>query len=262
MKGLQVWAAKAEEQMVVKLRCNPYPGRGIVIGTSEDGLYAVQVYWIMGRSDNSRNRIFATEGGRLFTEAADPSKMKDPALVIYNAMREYHRSFVVSNGDQTDTVAEELDFSADITLSDALMNRVYEPDVPNYTPRITGMCTIDNDGICSAELAILRKSELAVEWESGDDCQRFYYQLGHIAPGFGFCVTTYMGDGNPLPAFTGEPYPVLLHGDIGQVIMNYWQLLNPDNRVSIAVKFIEIATGKFQIEIVNKYSRVVPSPAA
>ena len=128
-----------------RLSSNPYPGRGIVIGTSEDGLHAVQIYWIMGRSENSRNRIFSIDGGRLFTEAADPAKVKDPSLIIYNAMNEYRGNFIVSNGNQTDTVFKGLRMDASVALRNILVDRQYEPDAPNFTPRITGVCQIRDE---------------------------------------------------------------------------------------------------------------------
>jgi len=234
----------------VKLSYNQYPGRGIVIGTSEDGRYAVQVYWIMGRSENSQNRVFKCEGGRLFTEAKDPSKMKDPRLIIYNAMAEYADSFVVSNGDQTDTVIEALQQNEYVDLSNALCQRQYEPDSPNFTPRITGMCMLIGGGEYSAELSLIRKSEFITEKDGS--CERFYYEYGQIVPGFGFCVTTYNGDGNPLPAFTGELYPLSIEGNIDDVVKAYWKVLNEANRVSLAVKFIDLATRKSEIKVINR----------
>jgi len=244
----------AQQNLVERLERNPYPGRGIVIGTSEDGLHAVEVYWIMGRSENSRNRVFKYEGERLFTEAADPSKVKDPRLIIYNAMDEFASSFVVSNGDQTDTVVEALQLNEYVDLSNALCERQYEPDSPNFTPRITGMCMLIGGGEYSVEISLIRRSEFITDKDGY--CERFYYEYGQILPGFGFCVTTYSGDGNPLPAFTGEPYPVPLEGDIDKVLSTYWSILNEENRVSLAVKFIDLFTRKSEIKVINRFSQV------
>jgi len=244
---------------MLELSSNPYPGRGVVVGTSQDGKFVVQIYWIMGRSDNSRNRIFSTEGGRLFTEAADPSKVKDPKLIIYNAMDEFCGSCVVSNGDQTDTVIDALMNDTWADLSEALNERDYEPDEPNFTPRITGLSTLLDNSHYS-ELSMLRKSRLSADPKS--DCEHFVFELASIAPGFGFCITTYMGDGNPLPSFVGEPYPVLIDGGIDEVLQKYWEILNEANRVSLAVKFIEIATGKSEIKVINKYTKVAPVATA
>jgi IMP cyclohydrolase len=238
-----------------RLSVNPYPGRGIVIGTSTDGLHAVQIYWIMGRSETSRNRVFSFEVGRLFTEAANPAKVKDPTgLTIYNAMDERNgESFVVSNGDQTDTVTEAIEQNQWCYLQEALCSRKYEPDAPNFTPRITGMSWIGDGGICGSELAIIRKSSLFSE---DGACEHIYYEYGEISPGYGFCLTTYNGDGNPLPAFTGEPYLLLIEGDLQGVAEDYWKLLNPDNRVSLAVKFINLARRESELTIINQYDKV------
>lgn len=236
-----------------KLAKNSYPGRGIVVGTSADGHHLVQIYWIMGRSENSRNRIFKSDGGRLYTEAADPSKMKDPRLIIYNAMAEDRGSFVVSNGDQTDTVIKSFKRTEGSILSWALFTRQYEPDSPNFTPRITALCTAVSPGNCFTQLSILRKSELSQGF-SNDHCERFYYEYGNITPGFGYCITTYLGDGNPLPAFVGEPYLMPVGNDMAEVAKQYWSTLNWENRVSLAVKFIDLKTFTSKIEIINQYS--------
>ncbi len=236
---------------------NPYPGRGIVIGTSEDGLHAVQIYWIMGRSLNSRNRIFSVNGGCLFTEPADPTKVKDPSLIIYNAMTEYRGVFIVSNGDQTDTVFKRLQDNASSTLRTMLADEKYEPDDPNFTPRITGICYAAF-GFCLTELSILRRSELVGNHDD-DDCQRSYHEYNQIIPGFGFCLHTYSGDGDPLPAFTGEPYVVPIKGNLTEVTEKYWSVLNPENRVALAVKFINLSTHKSKIKVINRFAKVAPT---
>lgn len=245
----------------LKLGGNVYPGRGIVLGTSEDGLYAVQIYWIMGRSENSRNRVFQFEGGRLFTVPFDPAKVKDPSLIIYNAMDDaLGNRFVVSNGSQTDAVINSIHDCflncGGYDFARVLSRWNYEPDAPNFTPRITAESFIRH-GKCLSKLSILRKSEFL----GGDGCERFYYEYDDIAPGIGFCIHTYGGDGNPLPAFTGEPYSLAVCGNINEVAETYWSVLNKENRVSLAVKFIEIATVRSQIKVINRYPEVEPTKA-
>jgi IMP cyclohydrolase len=235
---------------LVRLTRNPYPGRGIVIGRSQDDQNAVQIYWIMGRSENSRNRVFKHEGDRLFTEAADPSKVKDPSLIIYNAMDKHKSDFVVSNGDQTDTVIQAFKRSHRITFAGALRGRHHEPD-QNFTPRISGLSTI-YPGECFTELHIIRKS---TEGET-DHHACFGYERGDIHAGYGYCLTTYMGDGNPLPSFVGPPYAMPIHGEIDDVAKTYWSALNEDNRVSLAVKFIDLISRTSKIVIINRFHQV------
>lgn len=227
---------------------NSYPGRGIVAGLDETGEYMVQVYWIMGRSENSRNRVFKAdnETGRLFTEAANPSKVKDPSLIIYNAMREAVPYYVVSNGDQTDTVMNDLDYGP-FSLERALNRREYEPD-PNHTQRITAVSKIAMGGRQLLMMSILRKSRF------GGRCDRSTYELD-TGPGFGFCITTYAGDGNPLPPFSGDPLLMPLVGGMEDIAHSYWNALNEENRVSLAVKWIEIFNGRSDIYIINKYTQ-------
>ena len=167
---------------------NPYPGRGIILGVDQTGSAAVQVYWIMGRSANSRNRVFMGEGGRLWTEAADPSLVKDPSLIIYTAMDEVKGHYVVTNGDQTDTITEAIKNNRDFEW--ALMTRQYEPDAPNFTPRISGL-TLLADGHAMGELAVLKHSE------AGESCNRNFFTYEQLPRGLGYCVTTYQGDGDP-----------------------------------------------------------------
>ncbi len=237
-------------QNFIELSRNPYPGRGIITGVSSDSAYLVQVYWIEGRSDNSRNRVFSIEGGRVFTEAADPAKVKDGSLIFYNAMDEYDGNYVVSNGDQTDDVMKMLRRSAGIRLHDALLGRFHEPDKPNFTPRITGLSRI-NPGKDMNELSILRKSDLA-------DCERAYIVYNRTTAGFGFCVTTYDGDDDPLPSFEGGPYPLPILGSVNDVAETYWSILDKMNRVAIAVKFISISTGESKIRVINQNTKKVP----
>ncbi len=241
------------ETNLLNLSRNPYPGRGIIVGLDETGNFLVQVYWIMGRSQNSRNRIFEYEksGNRLFTTAADPSQVKDASLIMYNAMREapykanegtaYH---VVSNGHQTDAVVDcYLDTP---TLVMALHKYTYEPDAPNFTPRITAV-SCWRQHTPTAVMAILRKSV-----SLRDACDRQFYEFGNLESGFGHCITTYSGDGNPLPAFNGVPYLLPLRGAERQIAQTYWEALDPDNRVSLAVKFIP-KEGHSSMDVLNKY---------
>ncbi len=230
---------------------NPYPGRGIVVGLNDSGQSLVQVYWIMGRSENSRNRIFGSEGSRLFTEAADQSKVKDSSLIIYNAMDETLSPddiavSVVSNGHQTDIV--KLAYFNGESLGKATRHFQYEPDRPNFTPRITAVSSWVN-GTARVEMAIQRKSL----WD--DACDRHLYEINGLGKGFGYCFHTYSGDDEPLPAFQGEPYLMPLGGDANFIAGTYWDALNADNRVSLAVKFIP-KNGPSEIIIINKYSKV------
>ena len=224
---------------------NPYPGRGIVMGLLGDGIF-VQIYWIMGRSENSRNRIFSKEAGRVYTAPADPAKVKDPSLIIYNAIRDDGRHYVVSNGAQTDEVAHKLAAGGDMNWALSTWN--HEPDAPNYTPRITGVCSLT--GPYLFELSILRKSL------AGDATDRHLYQYEDVPEGVGYCVTTYSGDGNPLPSFEGSPYPLPLEGDIKHIADTFWNALNKENRVSLVVKAFSRDTGRSVIHIINKYEKV------
>lgn len=228
---------------------NPYPGRGIVAGLDETGKYIFQVYWIMGRSGNSRNRVFrADSAGRLYTEAADPSKVKDPSLIIYNAMLEVGDYYVVSNGNQTDTVFDALvghePFSLDLVLS----GRQYEPDAPNFTQRITAVSDLVKESGQVLTMSILRKSRF------GDRCDRLTYEL-NPGPGFGYCITTYSGDGDPLPPFCGDPLIMPLSGGMEDILWTYWKALNEENRVSLAVKRVDVESGRSHILVINEYTQ-------
>ncbi len=238
---------RTPEENLARLRGNPYPGRGIVVGLDETSKYLVQVYWIMGRSENSRNRVFKSDPrtGRLYTEAADVSKMKDASLVIYSAMLEYEGHYVVSNGDQTNTVVNA---PSQMYLNVALYGRKYEPDAPNFTQRITAMTSLNNDRPL-VQMSILRKSPL------GDTCDHVFYECRPY-PGCGHCITTYAHDGNPLPSFRGDPLVMPLVGDMQGIANTYWQALNEENRVSLAVKFIDIEARQSDIWITNKYNQV------
>ncbi len=228
------------------LKTNAYPGRGIVIGLDETGKFALQVYWIMGRSPNSRNRVFVADGHDLRTEPADASKVEDPSLIIYNAMLETASSFIVTNGNQTDTVRDAL--ASGSTFADALETREYEPDSPNFTPRISGLCTLA-DGSLITYLSVLKKSPFS------EGCIRETFQYESLPTAAGYTVTTYTSDGSPLPSFSGEPYLLPLAGAHSDVLATLWEALNADNRISLAVKSIEIATGNSEIFLVNAYEK-------
>jgi len=233
------------EKNLLALKANPYPGRGIIVGLDETGEYLVQVYWIMGRSENSRNRVFVISvGGELKTAAADLKKVKDPSLIIYKAMAEVPYKFAVSNGHQTRDALFERD------LGRSLKNWEYEPDKPNYTPRITAICSLDCENPHTTEISILKKSPF------NGICDRYLYNLEISERGVGYCVTTYSGDGDPLPSFSGDPYLLPLVGDIKIISQTIWNVLNEGNRVSLAVKFINIKTKETSIEVINKYNVV------
>ena len=220
---------------------NVYSGRGIVLGRNHENSWIV-IYWIMGRSSNSRNRIFTQKNAILQTQVADRSIVEDPSLIIYNAMRDLGDSIVVSNGKHTDTICKELESGK--SFYSALRSEKHEPDPPNYTPRISGIIKLEEG---SMSLSIIRKSVFSVE--HSEYC---LYSYKDIAPGYGYCLTTYMGDGNPLPSFNGSPLILPLHGNAEQIADFYWQGLNQDNRISLAVRELS-ETGEDQLKIINRY---------
>ena len=226
------------------LKENAYPGRGIIIGKSKDGKYAVTAYFIMGRSENSRNRIFVEEGDGIRTEAFDPSKLSDPSLIIYAPVRVLGNKTIVTNGDQTDTIYEMMDKQQ--TFEQALRTRTFEPDAPNYTPRISGIMHIEN-GEYNYAMSILKSSN-----GNPDYCSRYTFSYNSPLAGEGHFIHTYMGDGNPLPSFEGEPELVEIPDDMDAFTDMLWNSLNEDNKVSLFVRYIEIGTGKTQSKIVNK----------
>lgn len=231
-------------QLEKELKNNVYPGRGIVIGRSADGEKAVIAYFIMGRSVNSRNRIFVTEGEGIRTQAFDPSKLSDPSLVIYAPVRVRGCDTIVTNGDQTDTIYEGLENG--LTFEQALRSRKYEPDSPNYTPRISGIVHIEA-GNFDYTMSILKSND-------GDPacCNRYTFAYDNPAAGEGRFIHTYREDGNPLPSFYGEPEKVVIEGDIDSFVNRVWESLNEDNKVSLFVRFIDIATGERETRIMNK----------
>ena len=223
-----------------ELRGNAYPGRGIVIGKSQDGGCAVVAYFIMGRSVNSRNRVFAEEPDGIRTEAADPAKMEDPSLIIYHPVRQMGRGLIVTNGDQTDTIRDFLEKG--LPFEQALRTREFEPDGPNWTPRISGLLSPDG----SYKLSILKAAD-----EAGTACLRQTFEYPGQA-GLGHFLHTYQCDGSPIPSFEGEPTPVTIEGDIDAFTSSLWESLNQDNKVSLFVRFTDLATGQAQTRIVNK----------
>lgn len=221
-----------------------YPGRGIVLGRTEDGKKAVIAYFIMGRSENSRNRVFVEDGEGIRTEAFDPSKMTDPSLIIYSPVRVLGNKTIVTNGDQTDTVYAGLDKQQ--TFEQSLRVREFEPDAPNYTPRISGVVHIE-DGHMNFALSILKSSE-----GEPDSCNRFTFAYEKPKAGRGRFIHTYMGDGDPLPSFEGEPELVDVKGDIREFADSVWNSLNSDNKVSLFVRYIDIESGKYDSVIINR----------
>lgn len=233
-----------QKSLAAELSGNVYPGRGIVVGVSEDGRYAVTAYFIMGRSSNSRNRVFVEDGEGIRTQAFDPSKMEDPSLIIYSPVRVLGSNTIVTNGDQTDTVYEGLQKGQ--TFGQALRCREFEPDGPNYTPRISALLSV-KDGKFDYRMSILKSAD-------GDpsSCERFTFTYENPKAGVGHFIHTYISDGDPLPSFEGEPTKVGISGDIDNFTDMVWKNLNQDNKVSLFVRYIEIGTGKYETRIVNK----------
>ena len=227
-----------------ELRSNAYPGRGIVLGRTPDGRKAVAAYFIMGRSENSRNRVFVEDGEGIRTQAFDPSKLTDPSLIIYAPVRVLGNKTIVTNGDQTDTIYELMDKQQ--TFEQALRTREFEPDAPNYTPRISGIMHIEN-GKFNYAMSILKSN-------NGDpsSCNRYTFAYENPKAGEAHFIHTYMGDGNPLPSFEGEPKLVEIPNDIDEFADLLWKSLNQDNKVSLFVRFIDIETGNYESRIVNK----------
>ena len=227
-----------------ELKSNSYPGRGIVIGKSKDSKYAVTAYFIMGRSENSRNRVFVKDGEGIRTQAFDPSKLSDPSLIIYAPVRVLGNKTIVTNGDQTDTIYELMDKQN--TFEQALRTREFEPDAPNYTPRISGIMHVE-DGRYNYAMSILKSNN-----GNPDSCNRYTFAYENPTAGEGRFIHTYMSDGDPLPSYEGEPTLIELDGDIDSFSKLVWESLNEDNKVSLFVRYIEIATGKYETRILNK----------
>ncbi len=227
-----------------ELSSNSYPGRGIIIGRSADGSQAAAAYFIMGRSSNSRNRIFVEDGKGIRTQAFDPSRLEDPSLIIYAPVRVLGNKTIVTNGDQTDTIYEGMD--RQMTFEQSLRSREFEPDAPNYTPRISGIMHIE-DGKYNYAMSILKSNH-----GDPDSCHRYTFAYEKPKAGEGHFIHTYMHDGSPLPSFEGEPKPVSIPDDMDAFADMIWTSLNEDNKVSLFVRYIDIATGVCRSRIINK----------
>lgn len=227
-----------------ELKENSYPGRGIIIGKSANGRYAVTAYFIMGRSENSRNRVFVEDGAGIRTQAFDPSKLSDPSLIIYAPVRVLGNKTIVTNGDQTDTIYELMDKQQ--TFEQALRTREFEPDAPNYTPRISGIMHVEDNSYNYA-MSILKSNN-----GNGAACNRYTFAYSNPVVGEGHFIHTYKCDGNPLPSFEGEPKLVSIPDDMEAFTEQLWNSLNEDNKVSLFVRYIDIETGKYTSKIVNK----------
>ena len=227
-----------------ELQENAYPGRGIIIGRSADGKKAVTAYFIMGRSENSRNRVFVEDGEGIRTQAFDESKLTDPSLIIYAPVRVLGNKTIVTNGDQTDTIYEGMD--KQMTFEQSLRCREFEPDAPNYTPRISGVMHVEN-GAYSFAMSILKSNE-----HDPSSCNRYTYAYENAKAGEGRFIHTYMHDGNPLPSFEGEPKLISIPDDMDTFADTLWNSLNADTKVSLFVRYIDIATGKYESKIINK----------
>lgn len=232
------------ENLFDLLQQNAYPGRGILLGQTPDGTRSVAAYFIMGRSENSRNRVFVTDGTGLRTEAFDPAKLIDPSLIIYAPVRTVGGRTIVTNGDQTDTVYDGLAQGG--TLQGALGTRTFEPDGPNYTPRISGL--LEPDG--GYTLSILKSAE-----GNPAACRRFFYEYDRALPGQGHFIHTYRQDGDPLPSFSGEPRLVATMDDMAEFTEALWTNLNPDNKVALFVRYINLVTGETETLIRNRHER-------
>ncbi len=227
-----------------ELKNNSYPGRGIVIGKTADGIKAAAAYFIMGRSENSRNRIFVEDGEGIRTQAFDPSKLVDPSLIIYAPVRVLGNKTIVTNGDQTDTIYNGMDHQ--LTFEQSLRSREFEPDGPNYTPRISGIMHAEN-GRYNYAMSILKSNN-----GNPDSCNRYTFAYENPTAGEGHFIHTYMHDGNPLPSFEGEPKLVSIPNDIDEFTSLLWNNLNEDNKVSLFVRYINIEDGTYETRIVNK----------
>lgn len=228
-----------------ELSKNSYPGRGIIIGKSADGKYAVTAYFIMGRSENSRNRIFVEDEEGIKTQAFDPAKLTDPSLIIYSPVRVLGNKTIVTNGDQTDTIYEMM--NNHMTFEQALRTREFEPDKPNYTPRISGIIKADPGKTFNYAMSILKSAN-----GNPNSCNRFTFSYTNPIAGEGHFIHTYMVDGNPLPSFEGEPKLISIKGGIDEFGESLWENLNKDNKVSLFVRYINLSDGSYASRIYNK----------
>ena len=225
------------------IKDNSYVGRGIVIGKTEDGTKAAIAYFIMGRSENSRNRIFVENGEEVIIHPFDASKVEDPSLIIYSPIRVFENNLIVTNGDQTDTIYDFVKEGK--TFSESLETREFEPDAPNFTPRISGMLTFD-DGDFTYQMSILKSAD-----PEGTACNRFTFAYSAL-DGLGHFIHTYQHDGNPIPTFCGEPERVYVQNDIDEFTNEIWENLNEDNKISIYTRFVDLETGEVENRMINK----------
>ena len=237
---MDIYGISTAEQL---LENNTYPGRGIIIGKTPDGARAMTAYFIMGRSENSRNRIFTEKNGEVFTEPFDESKVQDPSLIIYAAVRSFENNLIVTNGNQTDTIHDGL--KAGKSFSEALESREFEPDGPNFTPRISGMLTFA-DGDFTYQMSILKSADAV-----GSACNRFTYTYAPIS-GLGHFLHTYVCDGNPIPTFQGEPERIAVCDSIDEMTDKLWKSLNENNKISLYVRYVDLKTGAEESRLVNK----------
>lgn len=222
---------------------NPYVGRGIVIGKSSDSKKAATAYFIMGRSANSRNRVFTVKNGEVFTEPFDASKVEDPSLIIYAALRKFENKLIVTNGDQTDTVYDGIVTGK--SFSESLESREFEPDAPNFTPRISGMLTFGENDF-KYEMSILKSLD-----ENGSDCARYTFSYPSKA-GLGHFIHTYVTDGNPIPTFQGEPERVAIPDSIDEFADEIWNYLDENNKISLYVRYTDLTDGSYEEKLINK----------
>lgn len=222
---------------------NPYVGRGIVIGKSSDGKKAATAYFIMGRSANSRNRVFTVKNGEVFTEPFDASKVEDPSLIIYAAIRKFENKLIVTNGEQTDTVYDGIVTGK--SFSESLESREFEPDAPNFTPRISGILTFGENDF-KYEMSILKSLD-----ENGSDCARYTFSYPSKA-GLGHFIHTYVTDGNPIPTFQGEPERVAIPDSIDEFADEIWNYLDENNKISLYVRYTDLTDGSYEEKLINK----------
>ncbi len=231
------------KSMIDRIDGNPYVGRGIVIGKSSDGKKAATAYFIMGRSANSRNRVFTVKNGEVFTEPFDASKVEDPSLIIYAAIRKFENKLIVTNGDQTDTVYDGIVTGK--SFSESLESREFEPDAPNFTPRISGMLTFGENDF-KYEMSILKSLD-----ENGSDCARYTFSYPSKA-GLGHFIHTYVTDGNPIPTFQGEPERVAIPDSIDEFADEIWNYLDENNKISLYVRYTDLTDGSYEEKLINK----------
>ena len=223
---------------------NSYPGRGIIVGMTEDARYGVCAYFIMGRSSNSRNRVFVERDDALYTEAFDPSKLEDPSLIIYSPVKNIEGKLIVTNGNQTDTIYDG--FVQNMTMQEALLSREFEPDAPNFTPRISAVAEAFTSGDFKYTMSILKSAD-----EEGTACNRYNYEYEAV-DGLGHFIHTYESDGNPLPTFQGEPRRIQIPDSIDEFADEIWNSLDEDNKISLYISYFNLVDESYEYKIINK----------